>query len=147
MLSPIVIKLLLAGFVKMLAFDALIGHNDRHPYNWGVIVPIRRKKQPRFAPVYDTARALFWNVPEKRVRQMITDRKQLEDYVNKCEAPLGFDQEQTIDFFRLIGLLWNKLPEYRKFIESFLNKGWLLSAFDVIGGIWSSDEFGTEVAD
>jgi hypothetical protein len=23
-----------AGFVEMLAFDALIGHNDRHPYNW-----------------------------------------------------------------------------------------------------------------
>ena len=26
---------IMAGFVEMLAFDALIGHNDRHPYNWG----------------------------------------------------------------------------------------------------------------
>ncbi len=51
------------GYVEMLTFDALIGHNDRHPYNWGVISPIRKAKSPRFSPVYDTARALFWNIP------------------------------------------------------------------------------------
>lgn len=53
---------IVSGFVEMLAFDALIGHNDRHPYNWGVIVPIRKARAPRFSPMFDTARALFWNV-------------------------------------------------------------------------------------
>jgi hypothetical protein len=67
-----------AGYVEMLTFDALIGHNDRHPYNWGVIVPLRKKRAPRFAPVYDTARALFWNVPESRMAQMLQDPHQLE---------------------------------------------------------------------
>ena len=44
---------LISGFVEMLAFDALIGHNDRHPYNWGVIVPIHKRGVPRFAPIFD----------------------------------------------------------------------------------------------
>ncbi len=28
---------ILAGFVRLLAFDAIVGNNDRHYYNWGVI--------------------------------------------------------------------------------------------------------------
>ncbi len=55
---------IMEGFVEMLTFDALIGHNDRHPYNWAVIVPIK-KGTPRFSPVYDTARAFFWNKLER----------------------------------------------------------------------------------
>ena len=27
------------GMVEMLTFDALVGNNDRHPANWGVITP------------------------------------------------------------------------------------------------------------
>lgn len=108
------------GFVEMLAFDAIIGHNDRHPYNWGVVVPVQKDRAPRFSPVYDTARALFWNVPEKRVQQMLSDQKQLETYVNKCVAPIGWDGEQSVDFFRLIGLIWNGYKCYRKNIEKFL---------------------------
>lgn len=57
-------KNIMPGFIEMLVFDALIGHNDRHPYNWGVIVPITKRRSPRIAPVFDTARALFWNIPE-----------------------------------------------------------------------------------
>ncbi|MBA2645934.1 MAG: HipA domain-containing protein [Pyrinomonadaceae bacterium] len=111
---------IVAGYVEMLTFDALIGHNDRHPYNWGVIVPILKARAPRFSPVYDTARALFWNNPENRVRQMLTDARQLETYVNKCAPPIGWDGEQRVDFFRLIGLIWNNFARYRDNIEKFL---------------------------
>jgi HipA-like C-terminal domain len=48
---------IICGLAEMLAFDALIGHNDRHPYNWGVVVPLRKGAAPRFSPVFDTARA------------------------------------------------------------------------------------------
>lgn len=107
---------LMIGFVEMLAFDALIGHNDRHPYNWGIIVPIHKAGPPRFSPVYDTARALFWNVPEHRVAQMLRDSKQFEAYVDKCEPPVGWDGEPGVDFFRLIELIWNGCPDYRRHI-------------------------------
>ncbi|HEX7773253.1 MAG TPA: HipA domain-containing protein [Pyrinomonadaceae bacterium] len=108
------------GYVEMLTFDALIGHNDRHPYNWGVIVPIQKVRAPRFSPVYDTARALFWNIPEARVRQMLTDEQQLEKYVRNCLAPIGCDKEPNVDFFRLIGLIWENFESYRNNIEKFL---------------------------
>ena len=111
---------IIKGFVEMLTFDALIGHNDRHPYNWGVIVPIQKSRAPRFSPVYDTARALFWNISESRVRQMLTDSQQLEKYVINCEAPIGCDKEANVDFFRLIGLIWENFEGYRSNIEKFL---------------------------
>lgn len=111
---------IVAGYVEMLAFDALIGHNDRHPYNWGVVAPIHKAKAPRFSPVYDTARALFWNIPENRVRQMLTDAKQLERYVENCLPPIGWDSEQKVAFFRLIGLIWKNFARYRNNIGKFL---------------------------
>jgi hypothetical protein len=40
---------IMAAFVEMLAFDALVGNNDRHPANWGVIVPIQQGMPPRFS--------------------------------------------------------------------------------------------------
>ena len=88
--------------------------------NWGVIVPIQRARAPKFSPVYDTARALFWNIPESRVRQMLTDGQQLEKYVNNCLPPIGCDKEPNVDFFRLIGLIWEHFEGYRHNIEKFL---------------------------
>jgi hypothetical protein len=111
---------IIKGFVEMLTFDCLIGHNDRHPYNWGVIVPIQKSRAPKFSPVYDTARALFWNIPETRIVQMLTDEQQLEKYVKNCLAPIGCDKETNVDFFRLIGLIWEHFEDYRNNVERFL---------------------------
>ncbi len=47
--------------VQMLLFDALVGNNDRHMYNWGVIIDVITNECLRFAPIYDSARGLFWN--------------------------------------------------------------------------------------
>jgi len=114
-------KKIIAGYVEMLTFDALIGHNDRHPYNWGVIVPIFRNRLPRFAPVFDTARALFWNIPEKRVVTMLTNNASFESYINNCRAPIGWDEKTSVDFFELIALIWKEFPFCREHIEKFLD--------------------------
>lgn len=58
---------LLKEFVKMLLFDALVGNNDRHFYNWGIVRHIESLHKPYFSPVYDTARGLFWNESEKKI--------------------------------------------------------------------------------
>ncbi len=112
---------IIIGYVEMLTFDAIIGHNDRHPYNWGVIVPLFRNRLPRFAPVFDTARALFWNIPEKRVVTMLTNKMSFESYVNKCRAPIGWDKKKEVDFFELIALIWKEFVFCRKHIEKFLD--------------------------
>lgn len=56
-----------ANFARMMAFDALIGANDRHPENWGLVYNALRPDDFEFAPVYDTARGLFWNWSDKRL--------------------------------------------------------------------------------
>ena len=111
---------IIKGFVEMLTFDCLIGHNDRHPYNWGVIVPIQKSRPPKFSPVYDTARALFWNIPESRIRNMLADERQLQKYVKNCLAPIGCDKGTNVDFFGLIGLIWEHFEAYRNNVEKFL---------------------------
>lgn len=109
------------GLVEALTFDALIGHNDRHPYNWGVIVPLNKNRPPRFAPVYDSAHALFWNKGEEYVNRVLIDKRPLlENYINKCSVPMGWDGETKVDFFRLIGLIWSHYDRYRCNIEKFL---------------------------
>lgn len=119
-------KRIVLGYVEMLTFDSLIGHNDRHPYNWGVIVPIKKQARPRFAPVFDTARALFWNLSEAKVVMMLSDKAAFEAYLRKCSPPIGWDKRKNIAFTELIGLIWNEFPEYRNGIEKYLNVGLLL---------------------
>jgi hypothetical protein len=112
---------IIRGLVEMLAFDALIGHNDRHPYNWGVIVPLDRIRSPRFSPIYDTARALFWNKSERYIERVLSDKRPLlEGYVRKCTPPMGWDGETKVDFFGLIGLIWDRFKPYRLNIEKLL---------------------------
>ena len=119
-LFPEYAERIVAGYVEMLCFDAIIGHNDRHPYNWGVIVPIRKSRKPRFSPVFDTARALFWNIPEKRVVQMLTDVNQFEKYIFGCRPPICWENKAA-DFFELIALIWREFPVFRKQIEKYLD--------------------------
>lgn len=38
------------GFARMMTFDALIGANDRHPQNWGVIESALAQGTLRFSP-------------------------------------------------------------------------------------------------
>ncbi|MGH7844783.1 MAG: HipA domain-containing protein [Candidatus Binatia bacterium] len=124
---------IMAGFVEMLAFDALIGHNDRHPYNWGVIVPIRAKsKPPRFSPVFDTARALFWNNPERRINQMLNNPAQLEAYLKACAPPVGWDGEEGVAFFPLMSLISKSSTRYSRLIQKFLDQTALENTFRLL---------------
>lgn len=60
--SPEERRVLLDGFARMVAFDALVGAPDRHGLNWGIIEVTSAPNTPwRFAPVFDTARGLFWH--------------------------------------------------------------------------------------
>lgn len=130
---------IVSGFVEMLTFDALIGHNDRHPYNWGVVVPIRKSEPPRFSPIFDTARALFWNEKsEQKVKQMLTDKQQFEKYIKNCTTAVCWDGEKNVDYFRLIALVWKNYEVYRPNIERFFPEEYLKNTLKVL-----ENEFGT----
>lgn len=127
---------IICAYVEMLTFDAIIGHNDRHPYNWGVIVPIRKGKLPHFSPVFDTARGLFWNIPETRVVKMLENNASFESYINKCQPPIGWDSKEKVDFFELIALIWKEVSFCRENIEKFLDNIKLEKTFEIL-----NDEF------
>lgn len=98
-------------FVKMLIYDAWVGNNDRHFYNWGVVRHIEGKEKPYFSPVYDTARGLFWNTPEKKIVLLHSDPKQLVDFLTKysknSRPKTGIDGDPNINHVQLLEYLYN----------------------------------------
>lgn len=74
---------LLLGFLELLVLDALIGNNDRHFYNWGIIRDLENKVKPKFSPIYDTARGLYWNVHDITIDTKMNNPKDLDKYIQK----------------------------------------------------------------
>ena len=96
-------EVIMEDFRHMLLYDALVGNNDRHFYNWGVIQQLSGE-QPYFAPVYDTARGLFWNNAEEKVVSLATngDQRWLEKYVNNSRPKIGWEGMTNPNHLQLI---------------------------------------------
>jgi hypothetical protein len=79
------------SFVEMLIFDALIGSMDRHGQNWGVLQTTTTPQRFRFSPIFDSARALFWDIPDGRLSPFDYDEEALakdEKRLRMAEQPL-----------------------------------------------------------
>ena len=104
-------------YIKMLVFDAIIGNNDRHFYNWGIINDVKGQQKPVFSPIYDTARALFWNYHEDRIQELVKDENQtskhIKKYTDNSYPKTGWDGYNKLNHFELM----NKLHEER-FLEN-----------------------------
>jgi hypothetical protein len=101
---------ILDGFIDMLLFDCLTGNNDRHYYNWGVIIHIKNKHKPYYSPIYDTARGLYWNKDEKFILSLHNDsdiqqNKRIEIYVNKSVPKISIPGNVKCNHFQLIEYL------------------------------------------
>jgi hypothetical protein len=85
------------SFIEMIVFDGIVGNNDRHAYNWGIISSVEDGKPSVFSPIYDTARGLFWNSSESTVKQVLsrTDKngrnQSIEKYVLSSRPKIGWD--------------------------------------------------------
>lgn len=97
---------ILEDLIKMLLFDAWVGNNDRHFYNWGVVVDVKGRHRPYFSPVYDTARGLFWNYPEEKIVSLRKNSKNLEaevkKYITGSCPKIGWDSEVNLNHIRLV---------------------------------------------
>jgi len=96
-------------FIGMLLFDAYVGNQDRHFYNWGVLRNLKNHECPRFAPIYDTARGLFWNDHEPKLARHWGNERNLstfvEGYSEACSSKLSWDGEKEMTHFQLMGIL------------------------------------------
>lgn len=103
----------LQGLVEMLIFDALIGSNDRHMQNWGVITTATEPQAYRFAPIFDSARALLWDYNENRLEKLSRNKHAMEGYANRARPKIGCAKfGKTVNHFELFGYLIGKYRAY-----------------------------------
>ncbi|MXX13112.1 MAG: hypothetical protein F4Z86_06650 [Gemmatimonadetes bacterium] len=108
---------ILEGYTQMLAFDAIVGNNDRHHYNWGVVVHGHRKHEPYFSPIYDSARAFFWNDSESKLEVIKKDPNPkrlpafIARYVKNSRPKTGWDGVNRPNHFALIQNIYQNYPD------------------------------------
>lgn len=92
---------IVANFVRMIGFDALVGNQDRHLYNWGIVVHPTAKRPPEFSPIFDTARGLFWNESEDRLSRF-DDSAVLKKYIDGARPLIGCDSAKDPNHFTVV---------------------------------------------
>lgn len=111
---------IMVQFVRLLQYDAIVGNNDRHFYNWGVITDLKGRRPPRFSPIYDTARALFWNTSEENLER--TEKQKnlgqfMTKYVDQSLPKTGWDGLDAPNHFDLIEAIYRSYPQYQPILE------------------------------
>lgn len=120
-------------FVKMLVFDAIVGNNDRHFYNWGVITDVRNKERPIFSPIYDSARGLFWNKTDQKLKHYLHDEQPLINYAKKSRPKTGLELRKIKNHLDLIhDLKKNRLCDSRRICDCLISENSLKKCIDCI---------------
>lgn len=107
-------------FMLMLFFDALIGNNDRHMYNWGIIRDVYGEKNAEFSPIYDSARGLLWNEKEDKIKEILNTKNRRKEFIEKycknSKPKIGIENEENVNHFELINS-YNTYYKNTQFIE------------------------------
>jgi HipA-like C-terminal domain len=98
--------------VELLTFDALIGNNDRHLYNWGLVTHSQKSTEVRFSPIFDTSRGLLWNTHESKLKDYLIDKSRFEKYINDSKPKMGWDDCKNLNHFDFISKLVEHYPHY-----------------------------------
>jgi len=82
----------------------------------GVITDIQNIDPPKFAPVYDTARALYWNFSDEKV-QNVTQcpemmRVQIEKYGKNSKLKMGIENRNNPNHFKFVREACDRFPNY-----------------------------------
>jgi hypothetical protein len=122
--------------ISTIILDCIIGNEDRHQENWGIIISNKiskyswnpfSKKNPvpksnyRFAPIYDSGSSLGRELREEKVNQMVSDSIQLNAYINRGQSEIHWDGEHGKQkHFKLIEKIAD--TEYRNVVISEINR-------------------------
>lgn len=115
---------LLNKLVQLITFDAIVGNNDRHFYNWGVIGDIIKSKTSSvsFAPIYDSARGLLWNQTDSKIIKMYhhskNNKSELSSYIDRAKPRFSFTDNPNANHFELIEHLVSNNKDYRNIVKN-----------------------------
>lgn len=122
----------LIDIIRIIIFDSIIGNEDRHQENWGIIVssqtvdksslfrkkPASVKTSYLFAPIYDSGSSMGRELSNSKIKQMLTDSVQLEAYINRGRSEIHWEgelhkipQERKDFLIKLVSLRVTKLFE------------------------------------
>ena len=115
---------ILKDFFKMIGFDALIGHGDRHWCNYGFLISKIKKDNVKFAPVYDTSSGYLTEIQnESKLREKILQLDDEEWYQSKarvkglCKITVPEDYKAT--HFDLLKYIFKNadMQEYKEYVS------------------------------
>ncbi|MCH7408495.1 HipA domain-containing protein [Belliella sp. DSM 111904] len=119
---------ILRDFVSMLVFDALVGNNDRHFYNWGVIQNARNtNKRVIFAPLYDSARGLLWNFDEDNIKMNLenyssTNGRKVINYIKLSKPRVSIEDNKKANHIELIEFVKRDSDDFKKIVKHLSNE-------------------------
>lgn len=122
---------------KLVIFDALVGNNDRHFFNWGVVRSVNNCFKPHFSPVYDTARGLFWNYPESKLRDIVEVNKTIDSHIKRyCKdsrPKIGWEGEKNPNHFKIFQQIYeNEFYISKNEIKEILKNGVLQQMLSIV---------------
>jgi hypothetical protein len=125
---------LFEGLVDMIVHDAIIGVQDRHHENWGLIVQRGTAgPPPRFSPLFDSARGLFCNESNADLRRRFVGEaglKRLNGYAQRSRPLMGWEGlvpqqgRKYLTHEQLVAAIYRDEPAMRPRIRA------MLSAYD-----------------
>ncbi|MBR4230553.1 MAG: HipA domain-containing protein [Bacilli bacterium] len=102
---------LFKDFIKIMVFDALIGEQDRHEENWGII---QMNGKNNISPLYDNGDSLLREFKNIKYAQKYYDGlKDFDAFINNSKSLIYKENHKNkYKHFELIKYLYDKYPEY-----------------------------------
>ena len=118
---------IIIGLVRMIAFDAIVGNNDRHFYNWGVIdTKMKSKRTLRLAPIYDSARALLWNFSDENLVKIykahLESGTKIDQYIRGACPRISIEGNKDANHFDLVNYIKKDNKKYKQIVEQICSK-------------------------
>jgi hypothetical protein len=117
--------ILIAYWASILTFDTVIGNVDRHPENWGIVVPSDSKgiAPARPSPAFDNGTALSYEQPEEHFPRF-DDDQYARLYLTrprwaKHHMQWSLDEAGNLNFFQFMQKFAREFPHAK---DSILNK-------------------------
>jgi hypothetical protein len=96
---------IIKGLVDMLLFDSIVGNNDRHFFNGGVLRSLTDTDVPCFSPIYDSARGLFWNYSDQKIVNLYVNNRveaEVQKYHKQTSPKIGWEGDKNINHIAVV---------------------------------------------